>query len=128
MLWRTYGECENFGVLNGHKGAVLDLQWSRDSRAVFSASADATLASWDIETGQRIRRHIGHEEIVNCLDISRRGEEMLVSGGDDGNIGIWDARQKKAADYIETDYPVTAIALAEAGNEIYAGGIGTLHE
>lgn len=110
--------------MNGHKGAILDLHWSRDSHVVFSASADATLASWDIETGQRIRRHIGHEEIVNALDVSRRGLEMLVSGGDDGNIGVWDPRQKFAADHIETEFPITAVALAEAGNEIYTGGIG----
>ena len=123
MLWRTYGECENFGHLTGHKGAILDLQWSRDSRAVFSASADMTIASWDLETGLRIRRHIGHEEVINCLDISRRGQELLVSASDDGTIGVWDPRQKQAIDYIETEYPVTAVALAEAGNEIYSGGI-----
>ena len=88
VLWRTYGQCENYGILSGHKGAVLDLQWSRDSRVVFSASADATLASWDLETGTRIRRHIGHDEVVNCMDISKRGEEILVSGSDDSHIGV----------------------------------------
>ena len=88
VLWRTYGQCENYGILSGHKGAVLDLQWSRDSRVVFSASADATLASWDLETGTRIRRHIGHDEVVNYMDISRRGEEILVSGSDDSYIGV----------------------------------------
>lgn len=88
MLWRTYGQCENYGILSGHKGAVLDLQWSRDSRVIFSASADATLASWDLETGTRIRRHEGHGEIVNCMDISKRGEEILVSGNDDTYIGV----------------------------------------
>lgn len=36
---------------------------------------------------------------------------------------IWDPRQKAAVDFIETPYPVTAVALAEAGNEIYSGGI-----
>ncbi|CRG91529.1 U5 small nuclear ribonucleoprotein 40 kDa protein [Talaromyces islandicus] len=123
MLWRTYEQCENYGVLSGHKGAVLDLQWSRDSRVIFSASADMTLASWDLESGQRIRRHIGHEEIINCLDISKRGQELLVSGSDDGYIGIWDPRQKEALDFIETDFPVTAVALSEAGNEIFTGGI-----
>ena len=90
---------------------------------VFSASADMTLASWDLESGLRIRRHEGHEEIVNCLAVSRRGEEVLVSGSDDGSIGIWDPRQKRAVDYTETDFPITSIALAEAGNEIYTGGI-----
>ncbi|OAA66643.1 WD40/YVTN repeat-like-containing domain protein [Niveomyces insectorum RCEF 264] len=123
LLWRTYGDCENYGVLTGHRGAVLDLQWSRDSDIVFSASADAHLASWDLTSGQRIRRYVGHEEIVNALDISKRGEEVLYSASDDGSLGIWDPRTKHAADYIQTDCPLTSVAIAEAGHELYAGGI-----
>ena len=123
MLWRTYGSCENYGILNGHKGAVLDLHWSRSSSNIFSASADTTLASWDLETGLRIRRHEGHEEIVNCLTASPRGEEILISGSDDGCVGVWDPRVKRAVDFIETDFPITSVAVAEAGNEIYTGGI-----
>jgi len=123
VLWRTYGDCENYGVLTGHRGAILDLQWSRDSEILFSASADAHLASWDLTSGTRIRRYVGHEEIVNTLDISKRGEELLLSGSDDGSIGIWDPRTKNAADYIETEFPITAVAISEAGNEIYSGGI-----
>lgn len=123
VLWRTYGDCENYGILTGHKGAVLDLQWSRDSEIIFSASADMHLASWDLTSGQRIRRYIGHEEVINSLDISKRGEELLISGSDDGTIGIWDPRTKNAADYIETQFPITAVAISEAGNEIYSGGI-----
>jgi Prp8 binding protein len=123
LLWRTSGECENYGVLTGHKSAVLDLHWSRDSQVIYSASADMTIASWDLATAQRIRRHTGHEEVVNCIDVSKRGEEFVVSGSDDGYIGIWDPRQKAALDYIKTDYPVTAVCLAEAGNEVYSGSI-----
>jgi WD40 repeat protein len=67
---------------------VLDLHWSRDSKVLFSASADMHLASWDVETGERIRRHPGHDEVINCMDVSKRGEEMLVSGSDDGYIGV----------------------------------------
>lgn len=74
--------------MTGHKGAVLDLHWSRDSRIVFSASADMLVASWDTESGQRLRRHMGHEEVINSIDISKRGEEILVSGSDDGYIGV----------------------------------------
>ncbi|KAL9029443.1 MAG: hypothetical protein Q9196_002318 [Gyalolechia fulgens] len=123
VLWRTYGQCDNFGVLTGHRGAILDLQWSRDSRVLFSASADRTVASWDLESGLRIRRHEGHDEVINCLDVSKRGEELLVSGSDDGYICIWDPRQKRSIDEISTDFPITSIALAEAGNELYSGGI-----
>ncbi|KAK2740470.1 hypothetical protein FQN57_006097 [Myotisia sp. PD_48] len=123
MLWRTYGQCENYGIMTGHKGAVLDLQWSRDSQSIFTASADMTLASWDLESGQRIRRHVGHEDIINCLDLSRRGQELLITGSDDGCVGIWDPRQKEAVDYLETEMPITAVVMSEAGNEIYSGGI-----
>ena len=109
--------------MTGHKGAVLDLQWSRDSEILYSASADMHLASWDLTSGTRIRRYIGHEEIINTIDTTKRGEELLISGSDDGTIAIWDPRSKNAVDYIETDFPVTAVAVAEAGNEIYSGGI-----
>ncbi|KAG8533771.1 uncharacterized protein KY384_001512 [Bacidia gigantensis] len=123
LIWRTYGSCENFGQLTGHKSAVLSLHWSRDSSCIFSASADMTLASWDLESGQRIRKHEGHTEIVNDITASPRGEEILLSASDDGCIGVWDPRIKRAVDFIETNFPITAIAMAEAGNEIYTGGI-----
>ncbi|KAF2100862.1 putative U5 snRNP complex subunit [Rhizodiscina lignyota] len=123
LLWRTYGQCENYGELTGHKQAILDLQWSRDTRVLFSASADMTMASWDLETGQRIRRHIGHEEVINSMAVSKRGVEFMITGSDDGFIGIWDPRQKEAVDFIETSFPVTAVAVSENGNEMYSGAI-----
>ncbi|RYP35406.1 hypothetical protein DL767_003813 [Monosporascus sp. MG133] len=123
LLWHASGACENYGQLTGHKGAILDLQWSRDSEILYSASADMHLASWDLSSGTRIRRYIGHEEIINTVDTTKRGEELLISGSDDGTIGIWDPRTKNAVDYIETEFPITAVAVAEAGNEIYSGGI-----
>ncbi len=57
------------------------------------------------------------------MDVSKRGEELLVSGSDDGTIGLWDPRKKTAVDYIETDFPITAVAISEAGSEIFSGGI-----
>lgn len=122
-LWHSSGDCANYGLLTGHKSAVLDLHWSRDSGVIYSASADMHVASWNVETGERIRRHVGHEGVINCLDVSKRGEEFLVSGSDDGYIGVWDPRAKQAMDFIETGYPVTALCMAEAGNELYSGGI-----
>lgn len=36
---------------------------------------------------------------------------------------IWDPRQKESVDYLETSFPVTAVAMSEAGNEIFSGSI-----
>ncbi|CCX29942.1 WD40-repeat-containing domain protein [Pyronema domesticum] len=125
LLWKTYGNCVNYLELKGHKGAVLDLHWSRDSRTIFSASADkdARLASWDIESKTRIRKYEGHEDIVTSLDVSRRAAELVISGSDDGTIGIWDPRKKHATNYFESNMPITSVAMSEAGNEIFSGGI-----
>jgi Prp8 binding protein len=123
VLWKTYGDCPNYLELSGHKGAILDLQWARDSRIIFSASADQLLASWDVESGGRIRRYIGHEDTINALAVTRRGPEIMVSGSDDGTIGIWDPRQKESVDYLDASFPVTSVTVSEAGNEVFTGGI-----
>lgn len=62
------------------------------------------LASWDVETGERIRRHPGHEEVINCMDVSKRGDEMLVSGSDDGYIGVskYDTRFLDCSDCVDS--------------------------
>lgn len=36
---------------------------------------------------------------------------------------IWDTRTKDAVTFIPTEFPITAICLAEAGNELFTGGI-----
>lgn len=33
-LWNVYGECENYAVLKGHSGCVLELSFSPDGRQV----------------------------------------------------------------------------------------------
>lgn len=32
VFWTVYGECENFAVLKGHTGAVMELQFSTDGK------------------------------------------------------------------------------------------------
>lgn len=123
LLWNTYGDCENYAQLDGSKGAVLDIQWSGDSRSLYSACADGEVSTWDVRSGLRMRRHTGHNDIVNAVDAYRRGTEVLVSGSDDATIGLWDPRQKGAIDYLETEYSVTAVAFNDTGSQIFSGGL-----
>ena len=32
VLWNVYGDCENYSMMTGHTGAILQLQYSRDGR------------------------------------------------------------------------------------------------
>lgn len=123
LLWNTYGDCDNYAQIDGSKGAVLDIQWSGDSRSLYSACADGEVSTWDVKSGTRLRRHTGHDRIVNSVDTFRRGTEVLVSGSDDATIGLWDPRQKGAIDYMETDYSVTAVAFNDTGSQVFSGGL-----
>lgn len=123
LLWNTYGDCENYAQLDGSKGAVLDLRWSGDSKSLYTACADGEVSTWDVHSGTRLRRHTGHDDIVNTVDAYRRGTEILVSGSDDATIGLWDPRQKGAIGHMETTYPVTAVAFNDTGSQIFSGGL-----
>jgi Prp8 binding protein len=32
VLWNTYGDCKNYGLLRGHTNAIIEVQWSGDGR------------------------------------------------------------------------------------------------
>lgn len=123
VLWKVYDDNAQYLSLAGHKSAVLAVKWSRDSRNVFTASADYTVGTFDAETGQRLRKHAGHEGMVNSVDVVRRGTEMVVSGGDDGAVSVWDPRQKDAVTFLQTQYPVMAVAVDQVGAMVYSAGV-----
>ncbi|KAL7751614.1 hypothetical protein RI367_003079 [Sorochytrium milnesiophthora] len=123
LLWNVYGDCKNWNTLKGHTGAVLQVQWSRDSQQVYSASADMTVGVWDAQSGDRVRKCKGHTSFVTALARNRRGQELLVSGGDDGAVLVWDPREKNAVDRLATQYPVTAVEFDASGDCVFVGSI-----
>lgn len=86
VLWSTFGDCPNYGVLKGHGAAVLDVNWSWDGTMVLSASVDKYGAAWDAETGQRVKKLRGHSSFVNSIVRTSHGAHVVVTGSDDGNI------------------------------------------
>ncbi|KAJ1970470.1 hypothetical protein H4R34_006048, partial [Dimargaris verticillata] len=125
LLWKTYGECDNYGLLKGHAGAVLDVKWTPDSNFLYTTSADKTLALWDCVSGERLRRWHGHRGIVNCCarQPGLMGSGVIASGSNDGTARTWDSRQKSALSVIDRKYPITALAYSHAGDALYIGGL-----
>lgn len=57
---------------------------------IVSASGDALIKLWNVDTGKCIRDFTGHQRGLACVQFSEDGK-IIVSGGNDQDIRVWDA-------------------------------------
>ncbi|XP_075237742.1 U5 small nuclear ribonucleoprotein 40 kDa protein [Lycorma delicatula] len=123
FIWTTYGECVNISAMTGHSGAILELHFSTDGGTIFTCSTDHTVAMWDLETCQRIKKLKGHNSFVNTCHPARRGPQLIASGSDDCTIKVWDSRKKGQAITLNNTYQVTAVTFSDTAEQVLSGGI-----
>ncbi|EAN31503.2 U5 small nuclear ribonucleoprotein 40 kDa protein [Theileria parva strain Muguga] len=127
LLYEAFGECRNFGVLTGHKNAVLEVHWNKNSNFLYSCSADFTASVWDVNYAKRIRKLKGHSGIVNsCYPARNRINGLLVTGSDDGTVKVWDSRDKSYANSISHDFQILSVTTDPDHNFIYSGSLDNI--
>uniref|UniRef100_A0A7S3LM15 Anaphase-promoting complex subunit 4 WD40 domain-containing protein n=1 Tax=Aplanochytrium stocchinoi TaxID=215587 RepID=A0A7S3LM15_9STRA len=126
FLWKVFGDCDNYGILTGHKNCIQEVQWSTDNARVLSASADKTVGIWDVETGNRLRKLADHNGVVNSIATARLDEHLLVSGSDDCTAKLWDPRQKSCTFSFDHEYQVFSVRLNSVGTTMYSAGLDGL--
>lgn len=82
-LIQTYAE---------HGYEVLSLACAADNARFASAGGDRTVFVWDVSTAQTLRRFSGHAGRVNCVCFAGEGDSLVVSGGFDTTVRLWDTR------------------------------------
>lgn len=128
LLWSHSDGYTNYNVLRGHRNAVLDCKWLSDGERVVTCGADKQCLLWDANTGQRLRKWVAHDGIVNAIDTTTE-ENTIVSASDDGTCMVWDTRQKSPVATLQNGLPVIAIAAAFSSSSsprMYTGGIDNL--
>jgi WD40 repeat protein len=125
LLWNAGGTCTNFNILSGHKNAILDVKFTNDSEKVITASADYNCGVYDVTTGDRIKRFMGHKAIVNAVSVCGEGGSpyLAVSASDDRTSRLWDTRVRGEVGLLEDTYQITAVAYANDAQTVYTGGI-----
>ena len=109
FLWNVYGECENWTILMGHTGAIMDLKYNYDGRLasfnrilyasnlilslkfnseLITCATDKSILIWDLNSCEKIKKYKTHKNYVNCVDASRQNPHFICSGSDDNNIKV----------------------------------------
>lgn len=124
LLWRVSPViCKTNLYLHGHHNAVVELHWLQDGERIVSCSPDRTVRIWDVQKGKEIKLMKEHDMFVNTCCPMQKGTPLIVSGGDDGCVKIWDLRNKRTSQTIWTHYPITAVSSALDTEIVYIGGI-----
>lgn len=94
----TSGFTTSSNAFTSHTSSVEDLQWSPSEPMVFaSCSADQSIRIWDVRVkGRKAALSVekAHENDVNVISWNKNPSTsyLLVSGGDEGGLKVWDLR------------------------------------
>jgi len=84
------------GTFVGHKGAVWSAHVNRNATRVVTGSADYTSKIWDALTGEELHTFT-HSRIVKSVNFSHESEQLVVTGGQDKIMRVFDLNKPEAA-------------------------------
>lgn len=126
------GELSMFQVSDGskiksfpkaHDDVILSARFSPDGKRIASGGADKYLRTWDIGTGQMLRRFEGHTNYVT--GVSWKGDGLnLISSSADQSIKVWESESADQARTIQNfGKQVTAVRyIGETDNCVSSCG------
>jgi transcription initiation factor TFIID subunit 5 len=114
-------------MFTGHTGVITAIECSHDGKTLASADDQGSIFLWDLASGTRIKRMRGHGKGgIWSLSFSVESS-VLVSGGADMTVRVWDVIQKPgaAAEGGKADGAAGASAAAAGGAGAGAAGGAT---
>ena len=110
--------------LTEHTRAIETLAFTADGRTLVSASSDATIRLWDVETGKSNLMTTGHTEAIRTLGLFEDGK-MLVSASADCTLRLWNT-ETQDQQLIPVKHPWSAFdfAFSQDGNTVAIGNTG----
>lgn len=74
-----------------HGGVVAKVVWHPSLPVLVSGSSDGSLVIWNVLSGQRIRKLVGHEAFISDLCFAG-GNTFIASTSGDGTVRVFDVR------------------------------------
>ena len=114
-------------TLVGHENYVRAFVFTPDEQRIISASSDATLKVWDLNSGQEIYTLEGHGGWVRAVDVTPDGLRAVSVSWDDTLI-MWDLQEGTGIAEFTGESRLLSCAILPDGKTIVAGErSGRLH-
>lgn len=117
-------------TLIGHTGSVRSLAITPEGQTLVSGSFDKTLKLWDLKTGALINTL--SKDIAAVSALAQQGAvahialspnaEMIVSGGDDGVIQLWELKTGEPISVLTGNLSCICSLTISPDNQILAAG------
>ncbi|XP_050523764.1 U3 small nucleolar RNA-associated protein 15 homolog [Daktulosphaira vitifoliae] len=107
----------------GHKAAVHRTFFTRDGLHIASFSDDKNVSLWDIAS-QHISGHYEgyHTDYIRAGCVSPVSSNIVVSGGYDKNINVFDSRTKSVSMSVNHEAPVESLMFLPSGSLLISAG------
>ncbi|KAG7395146.1 THO complex subunit 6 [Phytophthora boehmeriae] len=111
----------------GFRGALLpasevnDIAVSKTSGHLFLAGGDSMAHEWDLTTQQFTRQFEGHDDYLHAVRHLQHSRE-LVTGSEDGTLGIWDVRQDKKVEFLRPQ-PASTPSSPSPTQSLWVGAV-----
>ncbi|KAH6892165.1 WD40-repeat-containing domain protein [Thelonectria olida] len=111
-----------------HGYEVLSLDVAADNERFVSAGGDRAVFLWDVATAVTTRRFggnaQGHSARVNCVSFAGDGDSLVVSGGFDTTVRLWDTKSTSFKPIqVLSDARDAITSLVVRGPEIVVGSV-----
>lgn len=109
-------------VFSGHKAAVHRAFFTADDHHIASFSDDKTVVLWDIPSEKQLTSFNEHTDYIRAGAVSPVSTDVLLSGGYDKIIHMYDARTKKKILSVNHDAPVESLLFLPTGGIFLSAG------
>lgn len=125
QLWDVAaGSCQK--VFRGHIqtsfGGINDVRISKDATKIYSCGSDKTIREWDIASETCLRTLTIPGQVIRSMDLTP-DETTLITGEQDGSIGVWDLPSGENRNYLKSRNVTLKVRISPDGRSVLASAM-----
>ena len=110
-------------LFTGHNAAVHRTFFTADNHHIVSFSDDKTAIVWDIPSEKQIAHFDEHSDYIRAGAVSPISKDILLSGGYDKHVYMYDTRTNEKILNVSHDAPVESLVFLPSGGIFLSAGI-----